>query len=305
MNMAESKIKSGNQWKLGQTCANNRKYGMPWIGDMCFFAAWKKRSATEIWISFDSRWLRAVLGWPSIGGSPLFGAEKRWQDSLPFFICFSWLQQHAWLENTRSMFKSHWQHDCMVDGSWTYSLIPKIPVGTCSSFKPWLGLWEICTGSREFDRKISGRPADLPLNQFCNLDGSGMIWIYLSPKGCFFVFFRCSWVSLIFSSWSKPSEKESMVLSWKSGMTSGWNEAFLHCNRMFNYKPSILGYLRYLHLWKPPNLLKHSTTRRIWRGRWDFCSVPLLGESRGSEIPLPGSAICRFQICHGLSRQLS
>ena len=27
-------------------------------------------------------------------------------------------------------------------------------------------------------------------------------------------FFRCSWVSLIFSSWSKPSEKESMVLSW-------------------------------------------------------------------------------------------
>jgi hypothetical protein len=77
----------------------------------------------------------------------------------------------------------------MVDGSWTYSLIPKIPVGTCSSFKPWLGLWEICTGSREFDRKISGRPADLPLNQFCNLDGSGMIWIYLSPKGCFFVFF--------------------------------------------------------------------------------------------------------------------
>lgn len=29
---------------------------------------------------------------------------------------------------------------------------------------------------------------------------------------------------------------------------------------MFNYKPSILGYLRYLHLWKPPNLLKHSTT---------------------------------------------
>jgi hypothetical protein len=112
-------------------------------------------------------------------------------------------------------------------------------------------------------------------------------------------------VSLIFSSWSKPSEKESMVLSWKSGMTSGWNEAFLHCNRMFNYKPSILGYLRYLHLWKPPNLLKHSTTRRIWRGRWDFCSVPLLGESRGSEIPLPGSAICRFQICHGLSRQLS
>jgi len=118
-------------------------------------------------------------------------------------------------------------------------------------------------------------------------------------------FFRCSWVSLIFSSWSKPSEKESMVLSWKSGMTSGWNEAFLHCNRMFNYKPSILGYLRYLHLWKPPNLLKHSTTRRIWRGRWDFCSVPLLGESRGSEIPLPGSAICRFQICHGLSRQLS
>ena len=97
-------------------------------------------------------------------------------------------------------------------------------------------------------------------------------------------FFRCSWVSLIFSSWSKPSEKESMVLSWKSGMTSGWNGAFLHCNRMFNYKPSILGYLRYLHLWKPPNLLKHSTTRRIWRGRWDFCSVPLLGESRGSEI---------------------
>ena len=88
-------------------------------------------------------------------------------------------------------------------------------------------------------------------------------------------------------------------------LTSGWNEAFLHCNRMFNYKPSILGYLRYLHLWKPPNLLKHSTTRRIWRGRWDFCSVPLLGESRGSEIPLPGSAICRFQICHGLSRQLS
>lgn len=65
-------------------------------------------------------------------------------------------------------------------------------------------------------------------------------------------FFRCSWVSLIFSSWSKPSEKESMVLSWKSGMTSGWNGAFLHCNRMFNYKPSILGYLRYLHLWKPP-----------------------------------------------------
>ena len=181
---------------------------------MCFFAACKKRSATEIWISFDSRWLRAVLGWPSIGGSPLFGAEKRWKDSLPFFICFPWLQQHAWLENTRSMFKSHWQHDCMVDGSWTYSLIPKIPVGTCSSFKPWLGLWEICTGSREFDRKISGRPADLPLNQLCNLDGSGMIWIYLSPKGRFFVFFRCSWVSLIFSSWSKPSEKESMVLSW-------------------------------------------------------------------------------------------
>lgn len=87
----------------------------------------------------------------------------------------------------------------MVDGSWTYSLIPKIPVGTCSSFKPWLGLWEICTGSREFDRKISGRPADLPLNQFCNLDGSGMIWIYLSPKGCFFVFFfgapGCLWSS--------------------------------------------------------------------------------------------------------------
>ena len=69
----------------------------------------------------------------------------------------------------------------MVDGSWTYSLIPKIPVGTCSSFKPWLGLWEICTGSREFDRKISGRPADLPLNQFCNLDGSGMIWISAAP----------------------------------------------------------------------------------------------------------------------------
>ena len=62
------------------------------------------------------------------------------------------------------------------------------PVGTRSSFKPWLGLWEISTGSREFDRKTSGRPADLPLNQFCNLDGSGMIWIYLSPKGCFFVF---------------------------------------------------------------------------------------------------------------------
>ena len=149
--------------------------------------------------------------------------------------------------------------------------------------------------------KISGRPADLPLNQFCNLDGSGMIWIYLSPKGCFFVFF-----SVLLGVFDLLLMKQTLREGIHGPqLTSGWNEAFLHCNRMFNYKPSILGYLRYLHLWKPPNLLKHSTTRRIWRGRWDFCSVPLLGESRGSEIPLPGSAICRFQICHGLSRQLS
>ena len=301
MNMAESKIKSGNQWKLGQTCANNRKYGMPWIGDMCFFAACKKRSATEIWISFDSRWLRAVLGWPSIGGSPLFGAEKRWKDSLPFFICFPWLQQHAWLENTRSMFQSHWQHDCMVDGSWTYSLIPKIPVGTCSSFKPWLGLWEICTGSREFDQKYRGALRICPWTNsviWMDLEWSG----YISAQRDVSLFFFSVLLGVFDLLLMKQTLREGIH---GPQLTSGWNEAFLHCNRMFNYKPSILGYLRYLHLWKPPNLLKHSTTRRIWRGRWDFCSVPLLGESRGSEIPLPGSAICRFQICHGLSRQLS
>lgn len=301
MNMAESKIESGNQWKLGQTCANNRKYGMTWIGAMCFFAACKKRSATEIWISFDSRWLRAVLGWPSIGGSPLFGAEKRWKDSLPFFIWFSWLQQHAWLENTRSMFKSHWQHDCMVDGSWTYSLIPKIPVGTCSSFKPWLGLWEICTGSREFDQKYRGVLRICPWTNsviWMDLEWSG----YISAQRDVSLFFFSVLLGVFDLLLMKQTLREGIH---GPQLTSGWNEAFLHCNRMFNYKPSILGYLRYLHLWKPPNLLKHSTTRRIWRGRWDFCSVPLLGESRGSEIPLPGSAICRFQICHGLSRQLS
>ena len=301
MNMAQSKIESGNQWKLGQTCANNRKYGMTWIGDMCFFAACKKRSATEIWISFDSRWLRAVLGWPSIGGSPLFGAEKRWKDSLPFFIWFSWLQQHAWLENTRSMFKSHWQHDCMVDGSWTYSLIPKIPVGTCSSFKPWLGLWEICTGSREFDQKYRGVLRICPWTNsviWMDLEWSG----YISAQRDVSLFFFSVLLGVFDLLLMKQTLREGIH---GPQLTSGWNEAFLHCNRMFNYKPSILGYLRYLHLWKPPNLLKHSTTRRIWRGRWDFCSVPLLGESRGSEIPLPGSAICRFQICHGLSRQLS
>ena len=149
----------------------------------------------------------------------------------------------------------------MVDGSWTYSLIPKIPVGTCSSFKPWLGLWEICTGSREFDQKYRGVLRICPWTNsviWMDLEWSGYI---SAQRDVSLFFFRCSWVSLIFSSSSKPSEKESMVLSWKSGMTSGWNGAFLHCNRMFNYKPSILGYLRYLHLSKPPpNLLKHSTT---------------------------------------------
>ena len=121
-------------------------------------------------------------------------------------------------------------------------------------------------------------------------------------------FFRCSWVSLIFSSWSKPSEKESMVLSWKSGMTSGWNGAFLHCNRMFNYKPSILGYLRYLHLWKPPpDLLKHSTAllEVSEEGGGTSAAYHFLKKAEGQKFPLPGSAICHFQICHGLSRQLS
>jgi hypothetical protein len=61
---------------------------MTWIGDMCFFAACKKRSATEIWISFDSRWLRAVLGWPCIGGSPLFGGREEMKGFTALFYLF-------------------------------------------------------------------------------------------------------------------------------------------------------------------------------------------------------------------------
>ena len=210
---------------------------MSWIGEMCSLLH-KKRSATEIWISFDSRWLRAegrFLGWPSIGDILVRGQKRDERIHCLFYLFFNITTACL----ARSMSKSRpltTSHALMAHAP----LIPQ-KLLVVQALAWFMGIF---TKSHEFEwKQIRECPADLPLEPILR-SGSGHI--SAQRDGCWYLF-RRSWVSLIFSSWSRPSEKEFMVLSRKDGnptrsgpsslsiwclfryvygMTSGWNGGF-------------------------------------------------------------------------------
>ena len=114
-------------------------------------------------------------------------------------------------------------------------------------------------------------------------------------------FFRCSWVSLIFSSWSKPSEKESMVLSWHL-VEMRLSSIVIGCS-IINHP-----------FWGTSGTSIYGNPQICWNirpldvseeGGGTSAAYHFLEKAEGQKFPLPGSAICHFQICHGLSRQLS